>query len=93
MCHRRRDRSGTSSSASEPEPEENSTRWPSRAAGRLVAFVSTGGTESDRETPDSPAIEADPETPTPTENPDETGISDESETTDEREEDPIPADD
>ena len=93
MCHRRGDRSRTSSSVSEPESEreEDSTWWPSRAAKRLAAFVSDGE-ESDRETPDRPAVEAEPEVPTETE---VSGVTDETETTDEdeREEDPIPADD
>jgi hypothetical protein len=91
MCHRRGDRSRTSSSVSEPESEreEDSTWWPSRAAKRLVTFVSDGEEESDRETPDRPAVEAEPEVPTETETPDEAETTDEHE----REEDPIPADD
>ena len=105
MCHRRGDRSRTSSSGSEPESERegDSTWWPSRAAKRLATFVSDGE-ESDRETPDRPAVEAEPEVPTETEvsgvtdeteTPTETETPDEAETTDEdeREEDPIPADD
>ena len=94
MCHRRGDRSRTSSSVSEPESEreEDPTWWPSRAAKRLATFVSGGEEESDRGTPDRPAVEAEPEVPTETE---VSGVTDEAETTDEdeREEDPIPADD
>ena len=78
--------------------------WPSRAAKRLATFVSGGEEESDRGTPDRPAVEAEPEVPTETEvsgvtdeteTPTETETPDEAETTDEdeREEDPIPADD
>ena len=100
MCHRRGDRSRTSSSVSEPESEreEESTWWPSRAAKRLVTFVSDGEEESDRETPDRPVVEAEPEVPTETEVSevtDETETPNEAETTDEdeREEDPILADD
>jgi len=99
MCHRRGDWSRTSSRASEPEedPDENSAWVGARAKDLLVTFVSGGTTESENETPDRekperPAVEADPETPSTDST--ESGVEEDADEPElEREEEPIPADD
>ena len=97
MCHRRGDWSRTSSRASEPDEErdrEESPGWV-RAKARLVELVSRDETEPGRETPERPAVEAEQATlheeAADSEIEAEPTESDDAE--DEREEDPIPADD
>lgn len=89
MCHRRGDWSRTSSNVSEPEDESDTDRepWVARARSRLAAFVPTDTDEA--EDPEAPPVR-------PSVDSDATGIEsgDEPEDReDEREEDPIPADD
>ncbi|WP_135824695.1 hypothetical protein [Halorussus ruber] len=98
MCHRRGEWSRTSSRASEPEedPDENSAWVGARAKDLLVTFVSGDADETpEREKPEAPTIEAEPETPetdpkTPSADP--TEVEEDAEEP-EREEDPISADD
>jgi hypothetical protein len=101
MCHKRGEWSRTSSRVSESEAERDEEKawWPSRAKERLVTFVSAGGgettdetPESDRERPEIPAVDPEPETPSA--DPTESELEDEADDPEtEREEDPIPADD
>lgn len=100
MCHRRTDWSRTSSRASEPdeesEPENDRASWGARAKERLVSFVSPpemGATDEESDSVEEPPaesmVEPEPET---TAEPTESEVADEAEE-DEREEEPIPADD
>ncbi|WP_435176794.1 hypothetical protein [Halorussus sp. AFM4] len=97
MCHRRGDWSRTPSRASEPDEEterEESPGWV-RAKDRLVELVSRDESEPDRETPERPAAEADAATldEETTESEVESEPTERDEADDEREEEPIPADD
>jgi hypothetical protein len=96
MCHRRGEWSRTSSRASETEAEtERGERagWTVRAKERLAALVSG---VSEAESPEQPTADRGPETPSADaperEAPTETEAPTE-EPEDEREEEPIPADD
>lgn len=100
MCHRRDDWSRTSSTVSEPEEERDEERawWPSRAKERLVTFVSMGEDETtdetpepDHETPERPAVETDPETPSV--DPTESEVNEDTDETEDEREEPILADD
>ncbi|UPV75383.1 hypothetical protein M0R89_04780 [Halorussus limi] len=100
MCHRRGERSRTSSRASESAGEterEDPPGLAARAKRRLVALVSA---DSEAESPDSPAVEREPETPSvdatseePTASEELTESEDEADASDEREREPIPAHD
>jgi len=98
MCHRRTDWSRTSNRASVPADEDETERddrgradrspWPARARERLAALVPTGAWPAG-ETPEPFADEGSVTEREPTTEPE----SDPSESDDEREEEPIPADD
>ena len=88
MCHRRTDWSRTSSRASESndEREEERAPWTARAKDRLATFVAPEE-EKIEEPPEKPMVETETTGSKPS------GDAEEPETEDEREEEPIPADD
>lgn len=104
MCHRRGDRSRTASRAGEPDERAEKERepWAARARARLSELVAIeaedAGRESGRtggpdETPERPTAEPTTAEAENAEAEDAEGTDNAEETGDEREEEPVPADD